>query len=212
MKNYVAIIDYQMSNLYSVKHACDSLRIPAIITSDQSQIMSAKSAILPGVGAFGNAMSNLKRLSLIKPIHAFIHSGRKFMGICLGLQLLFETSSEFGIHNGLGIVSGDVVLFPKQNHSKKQVKIPQIGWNTIYTHRPSGWSGTPLSNVQNNDYMYFVHSYIVKPKNKNVVLSLTSYEGIEYCSSLIQNNVFAAQFHPEKSGKSGVELYRYCVS
>lgn len=209
MKNtspYVAIIDYQMSNLYSVQHACEALGIRSVITSDPSELLRAKAAILPGVGAFSDAMNNLRRFGLIAPIRTFIRSGRKFMGVCLGMQLLFTKSHEFGSHKGFGFLDGDVVKFPSH-----QMKVPQIGWNTIYKPSKKEWDSTPFKKIKNNTYMYFVHSYYVRPKKKSSILSLTSYEGVEYCSSVLDKNIFTVQFHPEKSGPGGVRLYTYLI-
>lgn len=203
----VAIIDYQLSNLFSVWHACNFVGLNAKITSDKNEIVNAKTAILPGVGAFGDAMKNLKKLDLIKPINQFINSGKPFMGICLGFQLLFSQSNEFGIHQGLNYIKGTVKKIP-DNFQHRTIKVPQIGWNQIY--KPKGvykWKSPYLEDVKNYEFMYFVHSYYVKPQNDKVILSLTNYDGLEYCSSVSNNNIFAVQFHPEKSGAEGVKIY-----
>lgn len=202
----VAIIDYQLSNLFSVKHAFNYLGIEAEITADKSIIENSDAAILPGVGAFGDAIQNLKNLGLIEVIYKFISSGKPFMGVCLGMQLLFTTSEEFGIHKGLNIIKGKVIKFTSK---KKQIKVPQIGWNQIYmTENKKLWQSSPLRDIKNGEFMYFVHSYYVNPQEKSVILSETIYEGIKYCSSLLFNNVFATQFHPEKSGQEGIKIYR----
>lgn len=208
----IAIIDYQLSNLFSVKHACESIGLSAIITSDKAKLLDSKAAILPGVGAFGDAMKNLKKLDLIETIRKFIETGRPFMGICLGMQLLLSESEEFGHHKGLNIIKGKVKKFTRIKD--KSLKIPQIGWNSIY--RPKNhsdiWKGTPFVNIDNNEYMYFVHSYYVVPENKTYVLSQTRYGNIEYCSSILYKNIFATQFHPEKSGKEGIKIYQNWAS
>lgn len=204
----ITIIDYQISNLFSVQHACEYLGLKAEISSDKNKLLSGDAAILPGVGAFGDAMQNLKTLDLIGPIKEFIDSGKPFMGICLGLQLLFSESEEFGSHKGLDIIPGKVVKFPPKNSLGKMVKVPQIGWNQIYEPPERKWTHSPLSGVPNHSFMYFVHSYYVMPADQRVTLSLTEYQGMEYCSSVFYNNVFAAQFHPEKSGEEGVHIYR----
>lgn len=205
----VAIIDYQMSNLFSVQHACDYFGIDAKITSDKSEILKADGAILPGMGAFGDAMKNLDSLGLSEAIKDFIKKGKPFMGVCLGMQLLLEKSEEFGIHQGLGIIAGEVKKFPGENNQRKKIKIPQIGWNKIYSKKNSDrLNNSPLSCIKNNTFMYFVHSYFVKPKSEDIVLTLTDYEGFTYCSSLLYDNIFATQFHPEKSGKNGVTIYK----
>ncbi|MBI2463473.1 imidazole glycerol phosphate synthase subunit HisH [Candidatus Peregrinibacteria bacterium] len=203
----VTIIDYQISNLFSVKHACEFLGIEAEISSDKEKLLKSDAAILPGVGAFGDAMQNLKKLDLIEPIKKFIDSGKPFMGICLGMQLLFSESEEFGNHAGLNIIPGKVTKFPSKNQNGTIVKIPQIGWNQIYEPSEKKWENSPLGSLKNNEFMYFVHSYFAKPDDNETALSLTDYQGIEYCSSILRKNVFATQFHPEKSGKEGMKIY-----
>lgn len=200
----VAIIDYQLSNLFSVKHTLDYLDVENQITSDKNIIASSDAAIIPGVGAFGDAMKNLQNLGLLNLIKEFISSKRPFMGVCLGMQLLFSQSEEFGTHKGLNIIPGKVKKFTSK---KKIIKVPQIGWNQIFKSKNS-WENSPLKNIKNGEFMYFVHSYFVEPEDKSVILSETTYENIKYCSSLLSNNVFATQFHPEKSGLEGIKIYK----
>lgn len=200
----VAIIDYQLSNLFSVKHAFDYLTIDSEITSDKSIISKCDAAILPGVGAFGDAMANLKQLDLINLIKEFVFSGKPFMGVCLGMQLLFSQSEEFGIHQGLDLIKGNVKKFASES---KKLKVPQIGWNQIFQAQQN-WNNSPLKETRNGEFMYFVHSYYVIPNNNNVILTNTTYEDIEYCSSLLSGNLFATQFHPEKSGPEGIKIYK----
>lgn len=205
----IAIIDYEMGNLFSVKQACESIGLNAIVTSSKSELLDATAAILPGVGAFGDAMSNLHKLDLIYPIKDFINSARPFMGICLGMQLLMSESEEFGQYKGLDIIKGPVVRF-SVNDGKAKIKIPQVGWNQIFkTHlNINQWDNSPLKNLDNGEFMYFVHSYYPLPSTADIVLSVTSYENIEYCSSIQYKNIFASQFHPEKSAKKGLEIYK----
>lgn len=200
----VAIIDYQLSNLFSVKHAFDYLKVDLQITSDKSALLNSDAAVLPGVGAFGDAMKNLEKFDLINVIKEFILSGKPFMGVCLGMQLLFTTSEEFGIHQGLDIIKGEVKKFTSKD---RLIKVPQIGWNQI-VKTEKGWDNTPLKNIESGEFMYFVHSYYVLPKDRNVILAETSYEDIKYCSSVHSSNIFATQFHPEKSGKEGIKIYK----
>lgn len=207
-KEYIAIVDYQLSNMFSVKHVFDFLGINAIITSDPAQVMEARAAVLPGVGAFGDAMVNLKKFGLDKSLIAFSGSGKPLLGVCLGLQLLFTKSHEFGEHKGLGLIEGDVAKFPTINDRKELVRIPQIGWNNIERPKTNTWKNTPLRTLKNNSFMYFVHSYFVRPTDKSVITSLTTYYGVSYCSSITKDNIFATQFHPEKSAKDGVAIYK----
>jgi imidazole glycerol-phosphate synthase subunit HisH len=203
----IAIIDYKMSNLFSVKAACKKVGMSSIITSDREEILNADIAILPGVGAFGNAMENIKALELEKTIFSFIDSGKLFVGICLGLQLLFDKSEEFGYNQkGLGIIKGNVKKFEFTNTGEQRIPVPQIGWNKIMKNKQK-WIDTPLGKNNDKDYMYFIHSFYVKPKNKKIVLSTSKYGNTEYCSSIKENNIFACQFHPEKSGETGLKIY-----
>lgn len=204
----VAIIDYQLSNLFSVKHAFDYLKVDSEITADKSVISTSDAAILPGVGAFGDAMNNLKRFDLIDTIKEFIVSNKPFMGVCLGMQLLFSESEEFGNHQGLNITEGKVIKFASKD---QEIKVPQIGWNQILKLDKT-WDNSPLKNINNGEFMYFVHSYYVVPQDRSIILSETTYEGIRYCSGLLKDNIFATQFHPEKSGPAGIKIYRDWIS
>lgn len=205
----VAIIDYQMSNLFSVQHACEFVGLRSKITSDPADLKAADALILPGVGAFGDAMNNLRRLELDTVILKSIAQKKPFMGICLGLQLLFTRSEEFGEHEGLNIIPGLVKKFPDHYPDGRVRKVPQIGWNMINPARPTAdWAVTPLRQVRPGSFMYFVHSYYVIPDRAADQLCQTTYEGIEYCSGVGRDNVFAVQFHPEKSGPEGIKIYR----
>lgn len=204
----VAIIDYQLGNLYSVQQACLHLGTEPLVTHSKSEILAADCVILPGVGAFGDAMNNMKSLDLISPVKDFVSSGKPFMGICLGLQLLFTESEEFGSHRGLNIVEGNIKKFPIVDKQRRLLKVPQIEWNQIYIPDGRTWSNTPLENCGNGEYMYFVHSYFVNPASDESILSQTEYGGYRYCSSIYKDNVFACQFHPEKSGSTGIDIYR----
>jgi len=204
----IAIIDYQMSNLFSVKNALEYLGIDSEITSDVTKIMAAKGAILPGVGAFAEAMKHLKTLDLIQPIKDFINSGKPFMGICLGFHLLFTESEEFGVTRGMDILQGKVENFSRHVKSKK---IPHIGWNRILTNNDVLKEDSfinPLKDINSDEYMYFVHSFYVDPDNKDIIATETEYDSFTFCSSVLKGNVFASQFHPEKSGTSGLKILK----
>ncbi len=203
----IVIIDYKLSNLFSVQHACETVGFTPIISSDKNDLKDADGIILPGVGAFGDAMENLDKLGLIEPIIEFANSSKPLMGICLGLQLLFSESEEFGSKKGLGLIQGYVKKFPP-NIANDRIKVPHIGWNRIY--RPENsceWRKSPLAGLSADEYMYFVHSYFVCPDEKEEILSLTNYAGIEFCSGIQKGNIFATQFHPEKSAKEGLKIY-----
>ncbi|MBF0232787.1 MAG: imidazole glycerol phosphate synthase subunit HisH [Desulfamplus sp.] len=208
----VAIIDYEAGNLFSVEHACKAVGLVPVSTSKSEDILKSDALILPGVGSFGDAMKNLKKLDLINPLREFAESGKPFFGICLGMQLLFTRSDEFGEHEGLNLVKGDVIKFPPYNEDGKKNRIPQIGWNQITypsNFEKTWWHNTPLESITDGEFMYFIHSFYSKPENPKNVLAITEYNGFIYCSAVIQKNIFGTQFHPEKSAEEGIKIYRY---
>ena len=202
----ITIVDYTLGNLFSVKQACDNTGIDSKISSVAYDIETADALILPGVGAFIEAMKNLERLDLINPIKQAVSEGKPLFGICLGLQLLFTESEEFGSGKGLDLISGSIKKFPSE-FNKKKIKVPQIAWNNIYKHDQE-WATTPLNNIDQHDFMYFVHSYYVKPAENTCILAKTNYDGTEYCSAILKENIFATQFHPEKSAVKGLSIYK----
>jgi glutamine amidotransferase len=205
LKN-VVIIDYQLGNLFSVKQACDTVGINAKISSNREEILNADALILPGVGAFIEAMNNLKKFGLDTAIQIKVKGGTPIFGICLGQQLLFTESEEFGAGKGLDLISGLIKRFPEAIDERK-VKVPHIAWNTIFKLNQEGRISA-LCDLNNNDFMYFIHSYYVKPSDESCILTLTNYDGIEFCSSILINNIFATQFHPEKSADKGISVYK----
>jgi|WetSurSiteA1Bulk_404760.scaffolds.fasta_scaffold103027_2 imidazole glycerol-phosphate synthase subunit HisH len=202
----ILIIDYKLGNLFSVNQALANIGLNVRITSDADEIESADALVLPGVGAFGDAMNNLNNLDLTYSIKKFVDSGKPFLGICLGLQLLFCESEEFGLTRGLALVKGRVKRFNNCNRDGETRKVPQIGWNQIYKIKNNLWLNTPLNNIKEGEFMYFVHSFYVEPEEP-VSLSQTNYDGQTYVSSIQKNNLFACQFHPEKSAKQGLKIY-----
>jgi imidazole glycerol-phosphate synthase subunit HisH len=208
MQKKVVIIDYQLGNLFSVKQACEHLGFTAVISSLPEDVLNADYAILPGVGAFSDAMHNLNTFGLTEGIQQYVKSGKPLMGVCLGLQLLLNESEEFGTTKGLGIIPGIVKKFQVQQVNGYVHKVPQIQWNTIDEAVAGKWDKTPLQCCKPGDFMYFVHSFYAKPADEKYVLSQTKYGNISYCSSVLHNNVFATQFHPEKSGLYGVNIYK----
>ena len=209
-KNQVAIIDYGMGNLFNVERACAKVGLDSVITADKGVILKSRGVILPGVGAFGDAVGNLKRLDLASLIRDQIAQKKPFLGICLGMQLLLSESEEFGGHKGLDIVKGKVVKFNNADKKNRVIKVPQVGWNRIFfkEQRYEDRSDFILNAVSNGEYMYFVHSYYVVPDDNASTVTTTCYEGIEYCSSFAKESIFAMQFHPEKSGLEGLKIYR----
>lgn len=202
----LVIVDYGSSNLYSVVNACKYFDIEPVVSNENEVINAADGIILPGVGAFQKAMDNLRSLDLIDTLKTFIDSGKPFMGICLGLQLLFEKSEEFGATEGLGCIKGTIRKFPTDLESN--FKVPQIGWNKIQNPLNGNWENSPLNTIDDGEFMYFVHSYYADIEDMDAILTETIYNDIKYCSSLQKGNIFATQFHPEKSGVKGLEIYK----
>ena len=214
-KPRMAIVDYGMGNLFSVARACEVAGIEPLIVADAHEFPNVDAIILPGVGAFGEAMATLRRLDLVSPLRDYALAGRPLFGVCLGMQLLMTLSTEFGEHEGLDLVPGIVRRLDSGINGSERMKVPQVGWNTI---RPpaiagdSGWSETPLDGLPPEEYVYFVHSYCAEPADPRVVVSMTSYEGVAFCSSLQSGSIFACQFHPERSGQAGLRVYRNFAS
>lgn len=208
MGKNVVIIDYQLGNLFSVRQACEYLGYHAAVSSDPEDLKKADYVILPGVGAFADAMNNMQSLGFIESIHDYVDKGKPLMGVCLGLQLLLTESEEFGNTRGLDIIPGVVKKFKSTGPDDKVYKVPQIQWNTIQQPAGFSWQNTPLQCCRDGDFMYFVHSFYADPSDRQYVLSESEYSGLQYCSSLKKDNVFATQFHPEKSGLYGVNIYK----
>jgi len=198
----INIIDYGMGNLRSVQKAFERLGFRARVSADPRDAADADKLVLPGVGAFKDCMHNLVEGGFVDPIRKHVSSGRPFLGICLGLQLLFTESEEFGVHAGLGIIPGRVVRFPAGMHGDgDELKVPHMGWNRIGMRNPS-----PLfTGIDDGSFVYFVHSYYVVPDDPAVIATETDY-GINFCSSIRRDNVMATQFHPEKSQAIGLRM------
>jgi glutamine amidotransferase len=205
MSKKIVIVDYGLGNLYSIEQACNQLGYSTIFSSNSKDILGASNLILPGVGSFEVAMKQLNDFNLIETLKNFVKTGKPLMGVCLGMQLLFDESDEFGNHHGLGIIKGKIVKFPEIVKNQK-IRIPHIGWNKIFKSEME-WNNTPLKNTNNESLMYFVHSYYAVPESNTNILTLSSYSGFEFCSSVKNDNVFGFQFHPEKSGKEGLIIY-----
>ncbi len=194
----IAIVDYGMGNLHSVSKAVERLGYETLISSDESEILAADGVILPGVGAFGDAMEHLRMSSLDKTVQKVAAGNQPLLGICLGMQLLFSSSEEHGNHEGLGILPGSVVRFTGEDY-----KVPHMGWNKLQYRE----EGSPLFAGLVEGYVYFVHSYHVLPEVKTDLLATTDY-GNDVTAIVGRDSVFGMQFHPEKSGELGMNLLR----
>jgi glutamine amidotransferase len=195
----IAIIDYQMGNLRSVQKGFEKVGHAAVITSDPAELAEAERIVLPGVGAFGDAIAELRRRNLVEPIKETVASGKPFLGICLGLQLLFDLGYENGEHEGLGILRGKCVRFDLPH----EFKVPHMGWN-----RCSKKQNAPLlKDTADNTFFYFVHSYHVVPEDPALIALEADYGG-PFCAAVWKDNLFATQFHPEKSQDEGLKLLK----
>lgn len=202
--NKIVIIDYGMGNLRSVQKGFEKVGFPAEVTADPARLLEADRVVLPGVGAFRDCIRNLEEGGFVEPILRVIREGRPFLGICLGLQLLFTESEEFGLHRGLNVIPGRVLRFSEgMREGGEELKIPHMGWNQIAIRRPSPLFG----GIDDGSNVYFVHSYYVKPDDGSVVATFTGY-GQEFCSSIWKDNVVATQFHPEKSQDKGLLMLK----
>ncbi len=198
----IAIIDYGMGNLRSVQKGFERMGCEALVTRDVKTILNAGKVVLPGVGAFPDCMRNLEQYGLIDAVHKTVRAGKPFLGICLGLQLLFTESEEFGLSKGLDIIKGRVVRF--KGPAFAELKVPHMGWNSLSFKRKA----PALQEIPDNSNVYFVHSYHVVPEDKDVIATTTTY-GIEFVSSIWKDNIFATQFHPEKSQALGLSILKH---
>ena len=195
----IAIIDYDAGNIKSVEKALKTLGQEVVVTRDADTILNADKVILPGVGAFGDAMEKLHTYGLVEVIHRVIESNKPFLGICLGLQLLFESSEEAPGVEGLNILKGKIVKIPENG----EVKIPHMGWNSLHLQN----EGRLFANLPQNPYVYFVHSYYLKAEDEQIVKATTEYSACIH-ASVEKDNVFACQFHPEKSSDVGLAILK----
>ncbi len=200
----IAIIDYGMGNLRSVQKGFEKAGFDAVVTADPKVVLDAEKVVLPGVGAFPDCMRNLEQGGFVEPLLKVIREGRPFLGICLGLQLLFTESEEFGVHKGLDVIPGRVVRFPEGlKEGGEELKVPHMGWNQLaIRRRPPVFAG-----IEDGTNVYFVHSFYVKPDDESVVAATTGY-GIEFCAAVWKDNIVATQFHPEKSQDTGLMILK----
>ena len=196
----IAIIDYDAGNLRSVEKALEAIGQETVVTRDRNEILSSDKVILPGLGSFGDAMRRLNEYGLVNTIHEVVDSGKPFLGICLGLQLLFRRSDESDGVEGLSILPGEILRIP----DAPGIKIPHIGWNSLKVSE----SARLFEGLGENPYVYFVHSYYLKADDESIVTATTEYGGTIIHASVQKDNVYACQFHPEKSGSVGMQILK----
>ncbi|MEA3363652.1 MAG: imidazole glycerol phosphate synthase subunit HisH [Thermodesulfobacteriota bacterium] len=200
----INIIDYEMGNLRSVEKAFESLGFAVRVSADPDDIKTADKVVLPGVGAFRDCIHHLRDGRFVEPLLEHIDVGKPMLGICVGMQMLFDVSEEFGQHQGLGVIPGKVVRFPSGMTEKgERLKVPHMGWNNIAIQQPSPL----LKGVEDASYLYFVHSYYCEAAEYSDIAASCRYGEVEFCASLWRDNVMATQFHPEKSQAVGLNVF-----
>jgi glutamine amidotransferase len=203
------VVDYGIGNVFSVMHALEARGVSARLTRDSNDIRNAEKVILPGVGAFGRAIERLKSSGLDDDIRAFIETERPFLGICVGMQLLMSKGSEFGEHDGLGLIDGTVDKIAIVDNAGRNMKVPIIGWYPIVPHEnrgAKGFEGTPFAGLPSESAFYFVHSYSCVPSNPMHVLAQVEHDGRKVVAAVQRDNIMGVQFHPERSGQDGLEF------
>jgi len=205
MKSNIVIIDYGMGNLRSAQKGFENVGLSARVSSDPDDILKADRLVLPGVGAFRDCIGNLRNGGFVEPIKEYVATGKPLLGICVGLQLLFSESEEFGRHAGLDIIPGKVVRFPAGMEERgEELKVPHMGWNAISLKQEH-----PLfKGTEPESYVYFVHSYYARPDDSDVVAAEATYGDVTFCAALAKENVMATQFHPEKSQSIGLNIIK----
>lgn len=199
MSYTIGIVDYGIGNVKSIENAIIKLNAVPFLSNNHKEILQCDKIILPGVGAFKNGMQRLLEKGLDKTVRSFVDSGKPLLGICLGMQLLFEYSEEFGHTKGLGIINGGVKKIPTDR------RLPHIGWNTLAPTKQT-WEDTILANFERTDKVYFVHTFAAFPEHETNYLAKAVYQGIPFCAATIRENVVGTQFHPEKSGEAGLSI------
>ena len=205
----VTVIDYGVGNLLSVQRGFEHCGATVTITADPNEILASNKVVLPGVGAFGNAMQALKMLGLVTVLREIAQRQTPLLGICLGMQLLMDESEEFGITAGLGLISGRVIPVPTETISGEMQKIPHIGWSALHPSSVLGaWNGTILQDIRSGEAVYFVHSFMAVPDVSEHCIADCIYGGHQVPAVIGRNNIVGCQFHPEKSGEVGLKLLR----
>jgi imidazole glycerol-phosphate synthase subunit HisH len=202
----VVLVDYGVGNLLSVSRALAACGGEVDQTGDPGRVANADRLVLPGVGAFGDCMAELLRRGLGDPVRQFARTGRPMLGICVGMQILFDTGEEFGTHAGLGLLPGTVIAIPPTTDSGERRKIPHIGWNALRPEAGGDWRGSILADVAPGESVYFVHSYAARPAENRDLLAAADYDGCSITAAVGRDNLSGCQFHPEKSGPVGLRI------
>jgi glutamine amidotransferase len=202
----VTLVDYGIGNVYSVRRALETVGAEVLLTDKPTDIENAERLVLPGVGAFADCMSNLRERGLIEPLLKFGSSTRPMLGICVGMQMLASVSEEFGLHKGLNLIPGRVSALPNLDKQGKPLKIPHVGWTKLHKTAAASWANTPLGDTLEGEYVYMVHSFAFEPENIEHRLADCFYGEHAICAAIQHGKIFGSQFHPEKSGPSGLRM------
>jgi len=209
MTKKIGVVDYDIGNVKSVVSALNKLSAEVVFSDNASELNDCNGIVIPGVGAFNHGMDKLQKKDLIAPISEFASSGKPVLGICLGMQLLFESSNEYGLTDGLALIGGVVKNLNDFNNADDELRLPHVGWCSLSEYENGhAWSDSIYKNSNVSDYFYFVHSYAVEPENEKYILSMTKYNGVNFVSSVKKSNIIGMQFHPEKSGEAGLSLLK----
>jgi glutamine amidotransferase len=211
--NNIVIVDYGISNVKSVRRGLEYVGSKVTLSSNIQVISNASHLVLPGVGAFGDGIKELKEKGTIEAIYNFVKTGNPLLGICLGMQILFDQSEEYKLNNGIGLIPGSVIPIPRLKNEKIIRKVPNIGWNKLeYPAHRNNWSQTHLRNTNIGDYVYYAHSFMSMPKNNADILAQYDYKDQTIVAAVQKDNVTGLQFHPEKSGKAGLKILETFVN
>jgi glutamine amidotransferase len=209
----VTVIDYGVGNLLSIQRGFEHIGAKVTVSSDPKQIVASTRVVLPGVGSFGNAMQTLGRLGMVDVIYEIAQRNTPLLGICLGMQLLFDQSEEFGLEEGLGLLPGNVVAIPTLSQSGVAHKVPHIGWNALHpTNQPPAWQGTVLQDILPSEAVYFLHSFMALPTDAAHLIADCVYGGHRLPAVVCRDQITGCQFHPEKSGEIGLKIFRRFLS
>ena len=213
MKQRITVIDCGSGNLFSVRRALENCEMgDVIVTDNPDEIMLADRLVLPGVGAFADCMKGVRERGFVEPLMAYAADNRPLLGICVGMQILVSSSDEFGFHEGLGLIPGQVRAIPNKSPEGNAVKIPHIGWHKLQTISQTKWDDTILANTSSDSFVYSVHSFAVELENPENLLATYEYGGNRLTAVSRGGNIYGCQFHPEKSGPEGLEILRSFLS
>ncbi len=208
MNRRVTIVDYGLCNIFNVARALEVVGADVRVSQSPTEITNSERLLLPGVGAMNQAMLKMRSCGLIEAVKEFVRTERPFLGICLGMQMMFDSSEEGGMEKALGLIPGVVISIPHFRANGQRLRVPHIGWNTLRHEKESEWQGTPLENLRDGEFAYFAHSFVARPEDEKYVIATTSYGDYSLTAAVRKNSLFGFQFHPERSGEVGLKILK----